>query len=204
MLNLFVMTKPKQTRAASKAETSAQLIKTARQHFFEHGYAGTSMDALAEDAGLTRGAIYHNFGGKEGLFEAVIQQIDDELSEKLLDVEVGGTTLLEAFIATCCLYLDLTLDPEVQQLVFQDAPAVLGQRLRDLDTKGSIAPLAEALTELIAEGTFVPADVESLAVMLNGAMIDAALWIARQANKQTALQTAKASLETLILGLSKT
>jgi AcrR family transcriptional regulator len=201
MLNLLVMTKPKKTRAASKAETSAQLIKTARKHFFEHGYAGTSMDALAEEAGLTRGAIYHNFGGKEGLFEAVIQQIDDEMSEKLLTTEVGNTMLLETLITASCLYLDLTLDPEVQKLVFQDAPAVLGQRLRDMD-EGTIAQLADALRELIAQGTFVAADAESLAVMLNGAITDAALWIARQADKQAALQTAKASLETLILGLS--
>lgn len=203
MLNLFVMTKSKKTRAASKAETSAQLIKTARKHFFEHGYAGTSMDALAEEAGLTRGAIYHNFGGKEGLFEAVIKQIDDEMSEKLLTTEVGNTMLLETLITASCLYLDLTLDPEVQKLVFQDAPAVLGQRFRDMD-EGTIAQIADALRELISQGTLVPADAESLAVMLNGAITDLALWIARQTNKQAALQTAKTSLETLILGLSKT
>ncbi|MEM7734681.1 MAG: TetR/AcrR family transcriptional regulator [Deinococcota bacterium] len=197
------MTKSKKTRAASKAETSAQLIKTARKHFFEHGYAGTSMDALAEEAGLTRGAIYHNFGGKEGLFEAVIKQIDDEMSEKLLTTEVGNTMLLETLITASCLYLDLTLDPEVQKLVFQDAPAVLGQRFRDMD-EGTIAQIADALRELISQGTLVPADAESLAVMLNGAITDLALWIARQTNKQAALQTAKTSLETLILGLSKT
>ena len=87
-------------RARKKAETSARLIAVARRSFFERGYAQTSMDELCAEAGVTRGALYHNFGGKEGLFEAVVRQIDAEIGEKLLAV-AGETADKARFIETC-------------------------------------------------------------------------------------------------------
>ena len=154
--------KPKKTRAEAKAETSARLIKAARKNFFQHGYVNTSMDVLSAEAGVTRGAAYHNFGGKEGLFEAVVRQIDAEIGHQLLTANPGGQNALEAFTNICTLYLELTLNPEVQKIVFQDAPSVLGQRLRDIDSEGSIAPLAEALSDLMAQGVIVKQHPEVL------------------------------------------
>ncbi|MDX8350459.1 TetR/AcrR family transcriptional regulator [Cognatiyoonia sp. IB215446] len=164
-------------REQKKAETSAKLLATARRWFFEKGYAGTSMDDLCADAGVTRGALYHNFGGKEGLLEAVILQIDEEIGERLL-MAGGDTVDRESFIQTCLAYLEAALDPEVRRIVFQDGPAVLGQRLRDIDQEGSVEPLREAIAELQAQGAFVEGDAVALAVLVNGAMIDAALWVA--------------------------
>ena len=56
----------KNARQAAKAQTSRALLKAARQHFFEQGYGAASMEAICEAAGVTRGALYHNFGGKAG------------------------------------------------------------------------------------------------------------------------------------------
>lgn len=164
-------------REQKKAETSARLLATARKWFFEKGYAGTSMDELCAEAGVTRGALYHNFGGKEGLLEAVIRQIDGEIGERLLVVS-GDTVDRDSFIRTCLAYLEAALDPEVRRIVFQDGPAVLGQRLRDIDQEGSVEPLREAIAELQGQDAFVEGDAAALAVLVNGAMIDAALWVA--------------------------
>lgn len=200
MLKLGMARKAK-TRAESKAQTSEQLVKVARKFFYEYGYAKTSMDGLAEAAGVTRGAIYHNFGGKKGLFEAVVRRIDGEILDALLRLDLQGKSQLEAFITTCITYFDLTMDDEVLTLLFREAPAVLGQRLRDIDAETSIAPLSEAIAELISAGVLTANDPESLAVLLNGAMSDAVLWISVQPKPQEALQKAKASLVSLILGL---
>ena len=58
-----------------------KLIEVARRAFAEYGYADTSMDKLTAEAGLTRGALYHHFGDKKGLFAAVVDQIDSEMAE---------------------------------------------------------------------------------------------------------------------------
>ena len=67
-------------REQKMAETRKKLIEVARRAFAAYGYAGTSMDKLTAEAGLTRGALYHHFGDKKGLFAAVVDQIDSEMA----------------------------------------------------------------------------------------------------------------------------
>ncbi|MDV3349171.1 TetR/AcrR family transcriptional regulator [Leptothoe sp. LEGE 181152] len=188
-------------RSQKKAETSARLLAAARKSFFELGYAATSMDKLCASAGVTRGALYHNFGGKDGLFEAVVQEINDEMVERLLAM-AGDDASLDTFVRVCRSYLTFALDPEIQRIVFQDAPAVLGQRLRDIDAQGSIVPLTDAIADLIDGNIFPDIDPTALAVLLNGAMIDAALWIASQPDKAHSLESAAHALEQLIRQLA--
>ena len=188
-------------RAQKKAETSARLVAAARKSFFEVGYAETSMDKLCASVGVTRGAIYHNFGGKEGLFEAVVRQIDHEMGERLLAIGDEDTSL-DAFVAVCRAYLTFALDPEIQRIVFQDAPSVLGQKLRDIDAQGSIDLLTEVIANLIDRQIFPDVKPEALAVLLNGAMIDGALWIASQPDKDASLSAASHALEQLIRQLA--
>ena len=67
-------------------ETRNKLLEAARQAFGSVGYAQTSMDELTASAGLTRGALYHHFGDKKGLLQAVVQQVDAELDAQLAQV----------------------------------------------------------------------------------------------------------------------
>ena len=187
-------------REQKKAETSARLLATARKWFFEKGYAGTSMDDLCAEAGVTRGALYHNFGGKEGLLEAVVRQIDEEIGERLLEAS-GETVTPDTFIGTCLAYLEAALDPEVRRIVFQDGLSVLGQRLRDIDQEGSVEPLKEAIEELQGKGAFVDGDAAALAVLINGAMIDAALWVADGDDAERRHEAASSALRSTLFKL---
>ena len=187
-------------RKRKKAATSARLVAVARQSFVEQGYAQTSMDELCAEAGVTRGALYHNFGGKEGLFEAVVRQIDAEIGNRLLEV-AGKDTSLAGFVSTCVAYLNMALDREVQQIMFKDGPAVLGQRLREIDQEGSIEPLRQAIEDLQGSGEFVAADSTALAILINGALIDAALWIAADDDSER-IGRASEALTVLIEGLA--
>lgn len=169
---------PRRTHAEMKAETRSALIGAARKAFAEQGYANASMDALCESAGVTRGALYHHFGGKDGLLEAVVRQIDSEIGTRLEAHYAKVEDPWEAFCACNIEYLRLALDPEIQQILLRDAPAVLGQRMREIDEESSIAPLVAAIEDLIAQGRMRPCDPQTIARMLNGALVDAALWIA--------------------------
>ena len=64
-------------------ETRAKLVAAARDAFGRQGYAQASMDELTASAGLTRGALYHHFGGKQGLLAAVVAQMDAEMDARL-------------------------------------------------------------------------------------------------------------------------
>ena len=192
-----------QTRQQMSAETTARLVAAARRAFAEHGYGDTSMDALCAEAGVTRGALYHHFGGKEGLLEAVVRQIDCEIGERLTAEERRHDDPWDAFRACCRLWLDQALNAEVQRILLRDAPAVLGQRLREIDEASSITPLRDALANLMASGRIAPSDPEAMARLVNGALIDAALWIASSDDPAPTLSRARHAVDVLLAGLER-
>ena len=77
------MAQVRQSRASMIEATRAKLIAAARQAFAQHGYAQASMDELTAQAGLTRGALYHHFGGKPGLLVAVVAPTASAASSRL-------------------------------------------------------------------------------------------------------------------------
>ena len=86
-------------------ETRQKLVAAARRQFGSVGYAETVMDDLTAQAGLTRGALYHHFGDKKGLFLAVVQAIDAEMDAHLADITASTADDWEAFAARCRGYL---------------------------------------------------------------------------------------------------
>ena len=191
----------RRTHAAMSAETRAKLLASARQAFGVYGYAGASMDAVCDDAGVTRGALYHHFGGKPALLEAVVREIDREMGEHLDAHSAAIADPWEALCACNVEYLRLALRPEIQQIVLRDAPAVLGQRLREIDQEGSIVSIVEALDALLADERIVDCDTETVARMMNGALVDAALWIAASDEPEARFESAARSIQLLMAGL---
>lgn len=88
-------------RAEMIEETRTKLIRAARQQFGKAGYAATVMDDLTAQAGLTRGALYHHFGDKKGLFLAVLQDLDRELDVRLDTAEKDEADEWSAFKFRC-------------------------------------------------------------------------------------------------------
>jgi AcrR family transcriptional regulator len=82
------------TREEKKARTRAQLMDAAATVFARRGYVAASLDEVAEEAGLTKGAVYSNFASKEELFEAVIEDRLNEPMKHAADVidRSAGTT----------------------------------------------------------------------------------------------------------------
>ncbi|MEL6184570.1 MAG: TetR/AcrR family transcriptional regulator [Myxococcota bacterium] len=187
-------------REAQRAETTAKLIRAARTMFREHGYAGTSMDHLCANAGLTRGALYHYFGGKEGLLLAVVRQISEEMGAELDALCAGGENAWVGFRAACRRYLEMSLEPEVRQIVLQDAPGVLGARLRELDLE-AVEAIQGALKDVMDEGFIPKQDPEPLARLLDGATNELAMWIAASDTPEQELDRAWASLSAVLDGL---
>src|SRR3954463_12762506 len=94
-------------RAEMMEENRAKLIRAAPKAFAEKGYAAASMDELTAEAGLTRGALYHNFGDKKGLLKAVIDQIDAEMLARMRIVSAQVATPWQAFLDEGVAYIEM-------------------------------------------------------------------------------------------------
>ena len=188
-------------RAASMEATRAKLIKAARKAFAEKGFAGASMDDLTAEAGLTRGALYHNFGDKRGLLAAVVNQIDEEMAQRARVLAQDAGDDWECLVAEGAAYIEMALEPEIQRIVLLDGPAVLGDPSQWPSQNSCLATTREALEGLIDKGLLKPVDAEASARLLSSAALNAALWIAASDNRETLLPKAIAAFRALASGL---
>lgn len=166
----------RRTRAEME-ETRATLLATARKAFGERGYAEASMDDLTAQAGLTRGALYHHFGDKQGLLAAVVDQIDAEVDARLRTLCDSAQDGWEGFSRRCRGYLQMALEPEIQRIVLRDARAVLGGASPQ-SQRHCVQSMQRLLADLMEQGTVAKADPQALASLIYGSLSEAAFWIA--------------------------
>ncbi len=188
-------------RSETIAETRAKLLKAARTAFSTVGYAEASMDAFTAEAGLTRGALYHQFGDKRGLLRAVVAEIDAEMTKRLEAIAARAPGPWEALVDEMTAYIEMALEPEIQRIMFRDGPAVLGDISQWPSTNGCVRAVARRLDALRAEGMLVDIDTEATARIVNGAAIQAAIWIAGSENPEETSKKAVASFRTFLDGL---
>ncbi|AMO96141.1 tetR-family transcriptional regulator [Collimonas fungivorans] len=136
------------------------------------------MDDLTAEAGLTRGALYHNFGDKKGLLQAVVDQIDAEMGARARAAQDGAETAWLGFLAECIAYIQMALEPEIQRIMLRDGPAVLGDPSQWPNQNVCLRRTTQMIQELIDEGTVKPVDAEATGRLVNGAALNASLWIA--------------------------
>ncbi|MCW1933536.1 TetR/AcrR family transcriptional regulator [Pararhodobacter zhoushanensis] len=189
------------TRAAMMEETRTKLMESARKAFAEKGFSATSMDDLTAAAGLTRGALYHNFGDKRGLLAAVVDQIDAEMAAHARRQADSSATLWDGLLAEGAAYIEMALDPEVQRIVLLDGPAFLGDPSQWPSQNRCLEATREAVTQLLADGIIRPVDIEAASRLLNGAALNAALWVAASENPSQTLPKAKLAFCVLAEGL---
>jgi len=182
-------------------ETRGKLIAAARKAFAEKGYAVASMDDLTASVGLTRGALYHHFGDKKGLLQAVIDQMDAEMLEQTRTARAQAQDKWQGLMAEGITYIRLALEPEIQRIMLLDGPSVLGDPSQWPNQNACLQTTTALLQELIAEGTVRPVDAEAAARLVNGAALNAALWIAAAEAPHTVLPKAIEAFRVLAEGL---
>jgi AcrR family transcriptional regulator len=169
-------------RQAMMEDNRLKLIEAGRKAFAAQGYAAASMDELTAAAGLTRGALYHSFGDKKGLLAAVVHQIDSTMAHKAQEIGARKSDPWEALLAEGAAYIEMALDHEVQRIVLLDGPAVLGDPSQWPSQDGCLQSTKRTVKRLIDERRLRPVDPEAAARLLNGAALNAALWVAASDN----------------------
>ena len=192
-------------RTQQKERTRAALVEAGRRLFAEHGYGSVGLSAVVAAAGVTKGALYHQFDGKSALFEAVLAQVQGEVADAVAGAASGaspGDDPWEQFRAGCRTFLTASTAPGTVRIMLLDGPAVLGwSRWRALDDAASGHLLVEALHDLVRNGAIDDQPVEPLAHVLSGAMNEAALRLAE--SDEPDLAATWGALDRLLAGLRR-
>ncbi|MEU5978337.1 TetR/AcrR family transcriptional regulator [Streptomyces sp. NPDC047315] len=189
------------SRAEQRAATRRALLTEGRRRFAADGYHDVVLAEVAAAVGVTKGAAYHHFASKAGLFRAVVAEVQAELGERVARAADAHADPWEQLRAGCRAFLAAGADPAVRRIVLVDAPTVLGwDEWRAMDDDASARHLAQALEGLVAAGVIADQPVAPLARLLSGAMNEAAIWLARS-TAPTALTDAERALDRLLSGL---
>jgi AcrR family transcriptional regulator len=183
------MESKRRTQPERSAATRRVLIAAARPAFAQRGYAAVSTPEIAQAAGLTRGALYHQFGDKQALFAAVTEEVERELTQRLVEVvaQRAPSDPLTALHIAVDAWLDASTQPEIRQILLIDAPTVLGwAAFRDLAASYGLGLTEQLLGAAIDAGQLPDFLVTPFAVVLLGALQEAAFAIAAEPDMRDA------------------
>jgi AcrR family transcriptional regulator len=189
-------------RAAQGRATRGQLIEVATSLFADHGYEGTSIEAVLTAAGVSRGALYHHFAGKEALFTAVLEVLSDRITAQLTEVVSGCADPVDAVRAAALGWIDLAGDPVIQRIMLVDAPSVLGwEQWRAMDEGRTVSAMRDMLQAVSDTGRLPGELVGPFAHMILAALDEAALIVARAPDSRAAVAEERQAVEEFLARL---
>jgi AcrR family transcriptional regulator len=183
--------------------TRQALVRAARSLFGARGYAEVGTEEIVRAAGVTRGALYHQFRDKAGLFAAVAEEVEAEVAGRIAaGAAAESTEAIDVLRAGARLFLEVCAEPEVERIILLDAPAVLGwEAWRDLYARYGFGLVRVALQSAMDSGAIVRQPVTPLAHALIGALDECALYVARAEDPATARQECAAIVDQILRGL---
>jgi AcrR family transcriptional regulator len=194
-------------RMATKAEqsdaTRKALVAAARDLFAEHGFADTGTEAVVQAAGVTRGALYHHFKDKTALFQAVYEDLEQELVERVAGKVEGITDPLRMLRRGSEAFLDACLDPAVLRVVLLEGPSVLGwEKWREIDQAYGLGMVRGVLEVAMSAGVIRRAPLDALAHVLLGGLVEGSMLLANAEDRDKARKEVGKAIAVLIDGLA--
>ena len=162
----------RRTNAERSGSTRARLVGAARELFAEHGFADTSISRVADRAGVSTGAVYHHWRGKQELMAAVVSALHHDIAVEVVRGDPGeGSSALARFERASAVFLRRCADPDVGRTLLVEAPAVLGaQAWAELDRRWWQGPTEALLREAMDRREIGAGDPRLLAAALLGAL----------------------------------
>jgi AcrR family transcriptional regulator len=164
------------TQAERRAATIESILKAGRLLFGERGFAATTIDDIAEQARVAKGAVYHHFATKEAVFAAVFDQVSRALVQEIDRAVRTEKDVLAAMVAGTQHYFAACAKGPTGQIILRDGPAVLGwERWREIDAQHFGGKIPRALAAAMDAGLIARQPIEPLARLLLGAVTEAAV-----------------------------
>ena len=184
--------------------TRKALVDSAIELFTKQGYAATSLDAVARRARLTKGALYHHFSGKQALFEAAFDVVEEIAVGKLSEVVAGDGTAWDRAIQGIEIYVKSCLDPSYQRIVVHEGPVVMGwERWREAEEHFSYGVVRATIEGLVESGEIVELPIEVTARILFGALAAGATIIAGAEDPEKAGAEVSRTIVTVLQGMRR-
>jgi AcrR family transcriptional regulator len=193
------------TQAQRSATTRDALVQAARPLFAAGGFAAVGTEAIVRAAGVTRGALYHQFADKTELFAAVFEVVEAALTQRIDDVvsNSGLEDPVELMLLGARAWLDACAEPEAHRIVLVEAPAVLGWiRWREVGLRYGLGLVQGLLDYAMQVGSIRQQPLEPLAHVLIGALDEAALFVAQSETPDRARADVLAVLEDLLRAMA--
>jgi AcrR family transcriptional regulator len=200
-----VAPRARRTQADRSAATRDALVAAARRLFATQGFAEVPADAIVAAAGVSRGALYHQFADKTALFDAVLEAVEAGIARRLADevAAAGITDPVRALRHAVRTWLDICVEPEIHRIALIDGPSVLGwARWREVCQRHVFGLVQALLTAGIEVGRIRSQPVRPLAHVLMGAGDEAALYVAEAADPAQARAEMIEVLDQLIEGVT--
>ena len=195
----------RRTQAGRSAATRDALVAAARQLFAAQGFAEVATDTIVAAAGVTRGALYHQFADKTALFDAVLEAVEADIARRLAQeaAAAGITDPVEALRHAVRTWLEICVEPEIHRIALIDGPSVLGwTHWREVCQKHVFGLVQALLGHGIELGRIRPLPVGPLAHVFMGAGDEAALYVAEAADRPRARREMIEVLDQIIDGVT--
>lgn len=194
----------RKTQAERSEATRAVLLRVARDLFTDPGYSETSLDAVADRAGVTKGALYHHFRNKRELFQAVFEQLEQEMCERIIiaaaaagdDVWAGMQAGVQAFLEAG------VKDPAVQRIVLLDGPTILGwETWKEIDERFGFGLTKASIERAMDAGVLVKRPADPIARLFLASLSEAAIQIARADDQRKAMDEMSSAIWAMVESL---
>ncbi len=158
-------------------KTTSSLIKIARKYFAQYGYFDVPLEKIAEEANVTRGAIYHHFKNKQGLFIAVLDSVQKDIATQIEKEALKSDDPWQQLILGCIGFVNGANAKENRRILLVDAPSALGwDTWRKIDQENSMRALQEHINDLKARGYLCDdVDTSLMTCSVSGALNELAL-----------------------------
>ena len=193
-------------RQQYSASTKRALVEIAETLFTEHGYANTSLDAIVGGARVTKGALYHHFSGKQALFEAVFERVENDASRTIQKALRGKKDPWEKAQAGLRAFLSVVQEPRYRRIVIQEGPAVLGyERFREQEERSTFATVVDIVQSVLSAGTWELDEqmVQTFARIFFGAMSSAGESVATSPDPIAAAWRVETAIGFIISGFQR-
>ena len=197
--------KARRTQADRSATTRDALVAAGRELFAAQGFAAVPADAIVTAAGVSRGALYHQFADKTALFEAVLEAVEADVAGRLAEsvAAAGITEPVEALRYAVRTWLDICVEPEIHQIALLDGPSVLGwARWREVCLSHVFGLVQSLLASGIEAGQIRSLPARPLAHALMAAGDEAALYVVDATDRKQARSEMTEVLDQLIAGVT--
>ncbi len=188
------------TQAERRALTRRRILDAAHEHFTRDGWDATSISVVLDDAGVSRGALYHHFDSKEDVFAAVFSDVSADAIARASASTIDDPSPLARFISACESWLRIVQEPDVARVLLIDGPSALGwERCRELEAATSLHVTEAGLNAAERAGEIAPPSIHAAALLVNALLAEAALASLSGAAPDDDLT---ATIEAMIAGLS--